>query len=53
MSVWKAGKYKDHTITIIGYDTTKRALIVADNWKTSPQILSWNDIGCICSINWY
>ena len=53
MSVWKAGKYKDHTITIIGYNTAKRTLIVADNWKTSPQILSWNDVGCICSINWY
>lgn len=53
MSVWKAGKYKDHTITVIGYNNTKRALIVADNWKTSPQILNWNDIGCICSINWY
>ena len=53
MSVWKAGKYKNHTITVIGYNTTKRALIVADNWKTSPQTLSWDDIGCICSINWY
>lgn len=53
MNVWNAGKYHNHTITVIGYDTTNKTLMVADNWSVRPQVLRWDDIGFICSINYW
>ena len=53
MNVWKAGKYNSHTITIIGYDRTNKTLMVADNWTLRPQVLRWDDVGFICSINYW
>ena len=53
MNVWNAGKYHNHTITVIGYDTTNKTLLVSDNWSTQPQVLRWDDIGLICSINYW
>ena len=53
MNVWNAGKYHNHTITVIGYDTTNKTLLVSDNWSVRPQALRWDDIGFICSINYW
>lgn len=53
MNVWNAGKYHNHTITVIGYDTTNKTLLVSDNWSVRPQVLRWNDTGFICSINYW
>lgn len=53
MNVWNAGKYHNHTITVIGYDTTNKTLLVSDNWSVRPQTLRWNDVGFICSINYW
>lgn len=53
MNVWNAGKYHNHTITVIGYDTTNKTLTVADNWGVRPQVLRWDDVGFICSINYW
>lgn len=53
MNVWNAGKYHNHTITVIGYDTTNKTLLVSDNWSVRPQVLRWDDIGFICSINYW
>lgn len=53
MNVWNAGKYHNHTITVIGYDRTNKTLTVADNWGVRPQVLRWSDIGFICSINYW
>ena len=53
MNVWNAGKYHNHTITVIGYATTNKTLLVSDNWSVRPQVLRWDDIGFICSINYW
>lgn len=53
MSLWQAGKYHDHTITIIGYDKENNFFTIADNWKTYSTTLFWNEISFISSINWY
>ena len=53
MNVWNAGKYHNHTITVIGYDTTNKTLLVSDNWSVRPQTLRWDDVGFICSINYW
>lgn len=53
MNVWNAGKYHNHTITVIGYDATNKTLLVSDNWSVRPQVLRWDDVGFICSINYW
>ena len=53
MNVCNAGKYHNHTITVIGYDTTNKTLLVSDNWSVRPQTLRWDDVGFICSINYW
>lgn len=53
MSLWRAGIYKNHTITIIGYNKEKRYLIIADNWGVRSKTLEWGKISIISSINWY
>lgn len=50
LSLWSSPKYKDHTITIIGY-TSNNSLIINDNWSTKQTEIAYKDISLISSIN--
>lgn len=52
LSVWKAGRYTDHTITVIGYNPEGKILLVYDNWDKITHELPFNEISFISCINW-
>lgn len=49
-SFWKVGKYKDHSVTVIGYNTAGEKILIADNWSKTPQWISYRDISFISSL---
>lgn len=52
LSVNKCGKYKNHSITVIGYMTTSKQLIIYDNWTKAQQCIKYDDISFISCINY-
>lgn len=50
LSLWKCGKYKNHTVTIIGYDEVKKQFIINDNWGTKEVAINYSDISFISSV---
>lgn len=50
LSLWSSPKYKDHTITVIGY-TSDNSLIINDNWSIKQTEIAYKDISLISSIN--
>ena len=52
LSVNKCGKYKNHSVTVVGYMTTSKQLIVYDNWTKAQQCIKYDDISLISCINY-
>ena len=52
LSVWKCEKYKNHTVTIFGYDEETQELIISDNWVTWATRIKYKNISTISSINY-
>lgn len=56
LNLWKDGRdyYKNHTITIIGYEEYENGkfLIVYDNWSLSASLVDYDKLSIISSINW-
>ena len=50
LSVGRAGKYKNHAVTVIGFDGSD--FIIADNWSRYPQRLAYSDIDIGATINY-
>lgn len=50
LSFWKAGKYKNHSVTVIGYNTTGEKILIADNWSATPQWIAVKDVSFISSL---
>ena len=50
-SVIKNTKYKNHTVTIIGYEDDYR-LIIYDNWNKKPVSINYSDISFNSSIDY-
>lgn len=52
LSVWKCEKYKNHTVTIFGYDEETQELIISDNWVKWATRIKYKNISIISSINY-
>ena len=52
LSVWKCEKYKNHTVTIFGYDEETQELIISDNWVKWATRIKYKNISTISSINY-
>ena len=50
LSLWSSPKYKNHTITVIGYKDNN-TLIINDNWSIKQTEIIYKDISLISSIN--
>ena len=50
LSVGRAGKYKNHAVTVIGFEGSD--FIIADNWSRYPQRLAYSDIDIGATINY-
>ena len=50
LSLWSSPKYKNHTITVIGYKDNN-TLIINDNWSIKQTEIAYKDISLISSIN--
>lgn len=50
ITVIKNTKYKNHTVTIVGYEPNYK-LIIYDNWVKKPVIINYSDITFNSSIN--
>ena len=50
VTVIKNTKYKNHTITIVGYESNYK-LVIYDNWIKKPVIINYSDINFNSSIN--
>jgi uncharacterized protein YvpB len=48
--VGRAGKYRNHAVTVIGFDGSD--FIIADNWSLTPQRLAYSDIDFGATINY-
>lgn len=49
LSLWKCGKYKNHTVTIVGYDEDTKELLINDNWSMVKQRIKYDDVSFISS----
>lgn len=52
LSFWRCGKYKNHTVIVIGYDKENKTLVLADNWFKGQRIVKWNQVSIISQINY-
>ena len=48
------GYYRDHTVTVIGYEEYEHArfLLLYDNWNAAVSYLDYDKLSPIASINW-
>lgn len=49
LSFWKCGKYKNHTVTVVGYDEDSKELIINDNWCVIMRRIKYDDVSFISS----
>lgn len=46
------GKYKSHSVVVVGYDNATKELIIYDNWTLEPQRIKYSKLCVISCINW-
>lgn len=52
ISFYKTPRYKNHSITIVGYNDEARELICYDNWSLKETAIMYYDFSFISSINY-
>ena len=52
LSMFRCDKYHNHTVTVIGYMSTTKQLIIYDNWTKAQQCIKYDDISLISCINY-
>lgn len=52
LSMFRCGKYHNHTVSVIGYMSTTKQLIIYDNWTRAQQCIKYDDISFISCINY-